>query len=1081
MRILAIRGCNLASLADPFELDFEAPPLSRTGLFAITGPTGSGKSTILDALCIALFDRMPRLPAGSGVAVGRAEDEQALRIKSNDVRSILRRGSGSGYAEVEFIGGDRRRYRARWEVRRARNRPGGRLQPQTLSLQDLQTGQTLGQGKTETLALIVERLGLNFEQFRRSVLLAQGDFAAFLKASAGERSSLLERITGTRLYSELSRAAFTRATEESERLRRLQERLNDQLPLEEEQRTGLLQALDGVERQLQSLEPQRQRLQQEQHWHDGLQRLQQALAEAEIACTSARALWREAGPRRQQLQLIEAAWPLRPLLERWDETRVRKAEARQQLQRLQQEQASAVEQEAEQAGDHERAKAALESAERADRELAPVLVRARGLDTRIDARKEHIDQLETERGQAEQGLLEIRKYINKSLQLIGNKEIILEEIDRWLVQNPCYGILASEWSRWQADLQRLQSGHAAVTDAGNSLLENQQRLHELDEKLDGMASRQLQLQQEIAALNQRLLDIALQARSEQILSLRQQLQDQQPCPVCGSPDHPWGGEDQAPGRQLEARQKEGAEREGGSGRSLVEETKWQGREQVEAVAVERRRLDGLQEQLSQLNGAISEKRQQRGGLVQALSGLQQQISNLGQEQEQLQIRLADPLAGIGDWYQRLQAEGDHFLEQCDRQVQAWRDANQERARVMDELARSRNGMEGLQLRVVDREALRDRLQQSLAQELETLDRLQQQRAALLEGRQVDEVEAERSSIMSQSRQSAAAAATASHQAESKRAVAQQAVEHWQGQLEQCSRLYQSADQRLTSALAASDMTRESLIQRLDRDPRWFESERLDIDQLQQDLGRTETVLTERQGRLTIHQQSAPQRSLEQLQAEWQQLQQAQQALQEQQARLRADLQQDDERRRRSRTLREELRVQQQRWRCWAGLSDVIGSHDGKKFRSFAQGLTLDALLAHANEQIQELAGRYRLQRVPGSDLEIQVIDRDMGDEVRSVHSLSGGESFLVSLALALGLASLSSDQIQVESLFIDEGFGSLDQETLDMTIASLDALQSLGRKVGVISHVPVLVERIGVRVVVQRQGEGRGRVRTEVA
>ena len=143
---------------------------------------------------------------------------------------------------------------------------------------------------------------------------------------------------------------------------------------------------------------------------------------------------------------------------------------------------------------------------------------------------------------------------------------------------------------------------------------------------------------------------------------------------------------------------------------------------------------------------------------------------------------------------------------------------------------------------------------------------------------------------------------------------------------------------------------------------------------------------------------------------------------------------------------------------------------------FAQSLTLEALLAHSNRHLEDFAKRYCLQRVPGSDLELQIIDRDMADDVRSVHSLSGGESFLVSLALALGLASLSSNRTQVESLFIDEGFGSLDPETLDIAISSLDTLQALGRKVGVISHVPILVERIGAKVVVEKQGGGRSSV-----
>jgi exonuclease SbcC len=194
------------------------------------------------------------------------------------------------------------------------------------------------------------------------------------------------------------------------------------------------------------------------------------------------------------------------------------------------------------------------------------------------------------------------------------------------------------------------------------------------------------------------------------------------------------------------------------------------------------------------------------------------------------------------------------------------------------------------------------------------------------------------------------------------------------------------------------------------------------------------------------------------------------------AECQAALREDTARRARAQELQQAFTEQRERWHSWAGLDSLIGSHDGRKFRTFAQGLTLDTLLAQANHHLQELAPRYLLQRVPGSDLELQVVDRDMGDEVRSVHSLSGGESFLLSLALALGLASISGGSTRVESLFIDEGFGSLDQETLDITISSLDTLQSLGRQVGIISHLSALVERVGVRVEVQKLGEGRSRV-----
>ncbi|MGL5505804.1 MAG: SbcC/MukB-like Walker B domain-containing protein, partial [Aeromonas veronii] len=176
------------------------------------------------------------------------------------------------------------------------------------------------------------------------------------------------------------------------------------------------------------------------------------------------------------------------------------------------------------------------------------------------------------------------------------------------------------------------------------------------------------------------------------------------------------------------------------------------------------------------------------------------------------------------------------------------------------------------------------------------------------------------------------------------------------------------------------------------------------------------------------------------------------------------------------SLQQELAAQQAVADHWQQLCDLIGQANGAKFRTFAQSLTLERLLLEANAQLAELSPRYRLERVPGTDLALQVVDLDMGDEVRSVDSLSGGESFLVSLALALALSSLSSRQTQVESLFIDEGFGTLDPDSLDLALASLDSLQAAGRQIGVISHVQTLVERIGVQIRVEALGGGESRV-----
>lgn len=187
------------------------------------------------------------------------------------------------------------------------------------------------------------------------------------------------------------------------------------------------------------------------------------------------------------------------------------------------------------------------------------------------------------------------------------------------------------------------------------------------------------------------------------------------------------------------------------------------------------------------------------------------------------------------------------------------------------------------------------------------------------------------------------------------------------------------------------------------------------------------------------------------------------------------IKQDTDNKQRIGSLLREIEKQTETEENWAKLNDMIGSADGKKFRQIAQEYTLDVLLSYANVHLEILSKRYLLQRIPNS-LGLQVIDQDMGDEVRTVYSLSGGESFLVSLALALGLASLSSSRMKVESLFIDEGFGSLDPTTLNIAMDALERLHNQGRKVGVISHVQEMTERIPAQIKVSKQQSGKSKV-----
>ena len=171
-----------------------------------------------------------------------------------------------------------------------------------------------------------------------------------------------------------------------------------------------------------------------------------------------------------------------------------------------------------------------------------------------------------------------------------------------------------------------------------------------------------------------------------------------------------------------------------------------------------------------------------------------------------------------------------------------------------------------------------------------------------------------------------------------------------------------------------------------------------------------------------------------------------------------------------------ITAQKDKLQVWQQLHKLIGSSDGKKFRTFAQGLTFDLMVTHANTQLQKMSDRYLLARDDNSPLELNVIDNYQGGEIRSTKNLSGGEGFIISLALALGLSQMASQNIRVDSLFLDEGFGTLDEESLDIALDTLTNLQQEGKLIGVISHVQALKDRILTQIKVEKLSGGFSRI-----
>ncbi|MBM3463595.1 MAG: hypothetical protein FJX76_15960, partial [Armatimonadetes bacterium] len=456
MKILAIRGKNLASLAGSFAVELDRPPLQGAGLYCISGPTGAGKSTLLDAMCAALFDQTPRLAGKSDV---RLED-----IGNSDVRNLLRRGASSGHAEVDFVGVDGRRYRARWCVRRARERADGAFQPQELKLQDLYSGETLGGTKSETLAVIQEKLGLSFDQFRRAVLLAQGDFAAFLKAKAGERAELLERMTGTDLYRKISRAAFERAREAGQGLADLQRQLEgiDLLPPE---------IRDGLDAEIARLDAdvQGERLHEAEAavavaWHKALAGLAAAQRAAEETLEAARSAEQAAEVERREVAAVEEALPLRPLLMALDTARTA-AERAAQAQRSSADETLAAR--GAEAGASQGRGAALHEQGRATQARAdaePSLVEASRLDGLIARAQADFEKVDGEAAEASRVAAGARAEAARCGQEVAGLQARRDRARGWLDGHADLSALGDEWGRWRAVLERATSAEARAVE-----------------------------------------------------------------------------------------------------------------------------------------------------------------------------------------------------------------------------------------------------------------------------------------------------------------------------------------------------------------------------------------------------------------------------------------------------------------------------------------------------------------------------------------------------------------------------------------------------------------------------------------
>jgi exonuclease SbcC len=396
MRILSIRGRNLASLSDRFEINLDVEPLASAGLFAITGETGTGKSSILDALCLALYGNCPRL---SAEGAREAVPDPGGEIHSTDARSCLRRGAAEGFAEVDYVGVDGARYRANWTARRARGRADGTLQNVARTVKRLEDDTVVESTISGVKAAVERTTSLTYDEFRRTVLLAQGDFDALLRADANARADLLERITGTTVYREISKRAFERCADAERAVEQLEIRRAEHRLMPEEDRTARAEEQAALDAEMLVDGARRTEAETMLGRHAAIEAAETNLRLAEPALARAQARTAELAAERGRLSAITTAEPLRgPFMRSADRrTALATAEAAftSAMTRLGDDEESARQA----AAIATAADAGLQAVETRFRELGPVWTRATQLDAEFaaatrevaDAERRHAD------------------------------------------------------------------------------------------------------------------------------------------------------------------------------------------------------------------------------------------------------------------------------------------------------------------------------------------------------------------------------------------------------------------------------------------------------------------------------------------------------------------------------------------------------------------------------------------------------------------------------------------------------------------------------------------------------------------
>lgn len=1205
MRIEQVRFKNLNSLAGEWTIDFSHSAYRANGIFTITGPTGAGKTTILDAVCLALYGSTPRL----GKVTKRANE-------------IMSRQTGECTAEVTFSTAAGR-FRCAWSQHRKHKKSTGELQQHRHELADVETGALLAEKITETAELVIEKTGMTFEQFTRSMLLAQGDFAAFLQASPGDRAPILEQITGTEIYSDISRMVHERNRAEQTRFKELQANAQGIIVLDEEQEEALAARLEHMDTLEQEQWKCLEALRRAREWLVTVERLKSEQANIERRQQDFDRRRQAFLPNVERLEQAKKAMAVDGI---YGQVSALREQQKQDTNTLEQHQKALPGLEAKRDAlrkAQEGAEIQWNKARKTQQQHAPIIKEVRELDRQIKNLREQeagqqkramaLKKQETQHSDAAALLQkELLAYENERntardyLKAHRKDERLVEQMALIREKSDAFRKSAEDLKKTEATLKRitekrdkaiaeLENAEAAHHEAGlrlkkietqysvaekelstllqgreisewrkesDALKEHRTHLEEVrrhdaeikkqHEQLAALRTRRETTQRTLKALQEEIRAVTAQrddaAKARERLEMerdlvqrmrslddeRKRLQDGQPCPLCGAVEHPYAeGNAPAPDKTeracaenrklLDALEKQLTESRENAARQEqavadYEETISRQKELLKEnenrriellnvpdmdVSAINRRLQEATERISVVSKLITEADKRAGELTtlranmeearrqfndtdKALAAANHSCNDIRRDAERLEKEREERLASFAavqeEINKRVKPWGideillsnvDDMLDTLSARRERWREA-----RAQEESAGKRCAeIEG---RLGTERAMMEKLShesaeylETLAQTSETINDLTGKRSERYGDKDPDAEETRLAELSEAAEVERGKAVEKADEAErgvrDTKVICQNIEQNLHRRSEVLARVESELQQHLCQEGFADEQdykaacmtaeARKALNDKADA----LEKEGVQLTAAGANL---ETRLAEeREKNLTVQ-------PLATLQAAEAACQDVCRGMKEEIGAIRNRL--EANRRDRQRKQQQLADVEKQQHECdrWEILHRLIGSSDGSKYREFVQGLTFELMVGQANRQLQGMTDRYLLVRDKEQPLDLNVIDNYQAGEIRSTKNLSGGESFIVSLALALGLSHIAGNKMRVDSLFLDEGFGTLDDDALETALEALSALRETGKLIGVISHVPALRERISTQIQVLPKSGG---------